>query len=365
MFKAYKYRLYPNKAQEKALFMQLRVLRSWWNMCLEERKLAWDIEKRNVSKSDQQKNIKYYRNMVKPARSVSSQSFTYVIMDLDEAFKAFFRRVKHGEKPGYPKFKGRDHFNSIRFTIGNGCHIRDGRLDAFGVGAIKINLDRTLGGVPKTCRVIYRAGKWYVSFPCELPDIAPLATTEKCVGIDVGLSALITDSNGVKTDNPKWYREAQAKLRILNRRLARAKRGSNNRYKKKLAVQRWHEYIKNKREDFLNKLVNDLIQEYDLIAIEDLQIANMVKNKHLSKSILDAGWGYFKKRLHEKAAETGREIIEVNPAYTSKSCSNCGSIFEGQKLSDRWVDCECGLSLDRDHNAAINILNRARHARVA
>lgn len=186
-----------------------------------------------------------------------------------------------------------------------------------------------------------------------------MTTTGNFVGIDVGISALLTTSTGDKVDNPNHYREAQEELRRKQRKLARAKRGSQNRKKALRAVQRQQEHVANQRADFLHKLSYALVQHYDGVALEDLSIRNMVRNHHLSKSILDSGWGLFKELLTYKAESAGREIVFVNPAYTSKTCSGCGAIFDNLTLSDRWVKCACGLSLDRDHNAAINILSRA------
>jgi len=145
----------------------------------------------------------------------------------------------------------------------------------------------------------------------------------------------------------------------LERSLARKKKGSKNRRKALLKVQRQHEHVKNQRTDFAHQLSRALVQGCDLIACEDLKIRNMVRNHHLSKSILDAGWGIFKQLLTNKAVDAGRQVVFVDPAYTSKCCSNCGELFQDFDRSTRWVECGCGLSLDRDHNAAINILNRA------
>jgi len=171
-----------------------------------------------------------------------------------------------------------------------------------------------------------------------------------------GISALATTSAGDKVENPSFYRKAQVKLRVLQRSLGRKKQGGANRRKALRRVQRWHGHIANQRGDVLHKLSTSLVQEYDLIAVESLRIKNMVKNRHLSKSILDSGWGIFRQYLMYKAESARREIASVNPAYTSKTCSNCGAVFSDFNLSTRWLDCTCGLSLDRDHNAAINIL---------
>jgi putative transposase len=189
--------------------------------------------------------------------------------------------------------------------------------------------------------------------------------TEREVGVDVGIARLIATSDGDTVPHRHWYRHAQQKLRVLQRRVARRKQGGKNRRKAVVALRRQHERIANQRKDFLNKLAHALIVQYDRIAVEDLRITNMVKNRHLAKSILDGGWAYFIGRLHSKAAEAGRVVVEVDPRNTSKTCSRCGHVFEGLTLKDRWITCRCGLSLDRDHNAAINILNRAGRVRWA
>ncbi|MFZ2096982.1 MAG: transposase, partial [Anaerolineales bacterium] len=184
----------------------------------------------------------------------------------------------------------------------------------------------------------------------------PLKPTGQWVGVDVGIHHLLATSDNEVVDNPRWYRNAQGKLRILQRTVSRRKMGGNNRRKAVLALQCQHEYISNSRKDFLNKLAHSLIVRYDFIALEDLQINGMVRNRHLSKSILDAGWGYLKQRLADKAVEAGRQVVLVNPSYTSKTCSSCGVLFDGLSLADRWIECSCGLSIDRDVNAALNIL---------
>ena len=180
----------------------------------------------------------------------------------------------------------------------------------------------------------------------------------------MGLSHLLTLSTGERIATPRWYRAGQAKLRVIQRRIARRRTGGANRRKAVVQVQRQHARVANQRNDYLNKVVSTLIERYDTIAIENLRVTNMVKNRRLSKSITDAGWGYFAQHLTDKAASAGREVREVNPAYTSKTCSGCGALFTQEiTLSVRRVACAaCGLSLDRDHNAAINILARAQSA---
>ncbi len=271
--------------------------------------------------------------------------------------------MKAGQTPGYPQFRGRNRFASFGFKeYGNGFNVDGRRLRLTGIGRIAVRWHRPLEGTVKTIRVVKRAGKWYAAFSVEYTS-QPLPSTRRDVGVDVGIASLITTSDGVSVPPQHWYRREQRKLRVLQRRVARRKKGGSNRRKAVVQLQRQHERIRNRRKDFLNKLAHELIQQYDRIAVEDLRITNMVKNRHLSKSILDASWGYFVMQLHAKAAEAARVVVEVDPAYTSKTCSTCGHLFDGLALKDRWITCRCGLSLDRDHNAAINILKRAGHVR--
>lgn len=358
--KTFKYRLYPTPAQERCLFNTLAVCRHFYNMCLEDRKLAYQLEGRSVSKSEQEKMAIRYRQTFPQAKTVFSQTLQTVADDLDKAFKAFFRRVKAGEKPGYPRFKGRNRFHSFAFKqFGVGAKLDGRRLKLFGIGRVAVRWHRPIEGDIKTLRVVHKAGQWFACLSCDVPDKAPLPETGRTIGIDVGVSALITTSEGEQVGHPQFYRDGQKKLRQLQRSLARKKQGGKNRRKALLQVQRQHEHVKNQRADFAHKLSQALVQNYDRIACEDLKIRNMARNHHLSKSILDAGWGIFKQLLTSKAVDAGREVVFVDPAYTSKCCSNCGTLFQDFDLSTRWVECACGLSLDRDHNAAINILRKA------
>lgn len=178
----------------------------------------------------------------------------------------------------------------------------------------------------------------------------------------MGLHHLLATSENEIVENPRWYRTEQQKLRVIQRRVSRRKKGGSNRRKAVLELQCRHFHIAYRRKDYLDNLVHHFITNYHVIALEDLQIKGMVRNHHLSKSILDASWGYLKIRLTSKAVEAGREVLLVNPAFTSKTCCSCGTVFPELSLADRWVDCACGLSMDRDVNAALNILKRAGRA---
>jgi len=354
----YRVRLYPTKTQIKDLEAILNVCRTFYNGLLHERKAGHE-NAHKVTKKEQLRRVKELKDVRPEAKSIHSHILQVVVADIDKAFQNFFRRVKAGEKPGYPRYKGGEQFDSFGLKeVGNGFQIDGRRLKISGVGRIGVRWHRETPGVIKTVRIIRQAGKWYACFACAC-QAEPLPATGKVVGIDVGISHLLATSDGEFVENPRWYRTGEKALCRLQRRVARKKKGGKNRRKSILQLQRHHERVKNRRKDFLNKVAHRLISQYDGLALEDLRIANMVRNPHLSKSILDAGWGYFLQRLHSKAESAGRVVEVVDPAYTSKSCSCCGAIFTDLTLSDRWVDCACGLSLDRDTNAAINILGRA------
>lgn len=361
MLKTYKYRLYPRPAQEKNLLKILACTRNFYNMCVSERKWAYELEGRSVFKKEQLSQVKQYKSTFPQASQVHSHVLQVAAEDVDKAFQAFFRRVKAGEKAGYPRYKGRNWFNSFGFKEhGNGFRLDRNRLKVFGAGRIPVGMHRPIPdkGMIKICRIKYQAGQWFVAFVVELPDAPELPKTGRFMGLDMGISALITTSEGEKVENPNYYRAGQRKLRVLSRALARKKKGGKNRRKALGRVQRQHLHVANQRGDYLHKLSNKLVQTCDGIALEDLATRNMVKNPHLSKSILDSGWGIFKQYLLYKAGSAGREIRFVNPAYTSQTCPQCG-VREKIELSVRWIDCACGLSLDRDHRAAINILIKA------
>jgi len=327
---------------------------------LEDRKWSYTLEGRSISKYDQVKQARLYRQTFPQAKTVFSQTLQSVAIDVSKAFDAFFRRIKDGETPGYPRFKNHIRFNSFNFPqFGKGVKLDGRRLKLFGIGRVCVRWHRLMEGDIKTVRIVHKAGRWYACFACEVQSKAELPKTGHLIGIDVGISALIITSEGDKVENPQYYRLAQAKLRRAQRSLSRKKRGSNSRRKALRIAQRQQMHTANQRSDLLHKLSTALVQTCDGLALEDLAICNMVRNPHLSKSILDSGWGVFKQLLTYKAGNAGREIRFVNPAYTSKCCSDCGAEFQDFSLSTRWVQCECGLSLDRDHNAAINILRKA------
>ena len=356
MLKAIVYRLYPSRSQRRGLDRTLETCRRWYNRCLAERKETYEKEQRTVGKYEQLRQVKTYKAANPYAGPVHSHVLQTVVQDLDKAFQAFFRRVRAGEEPGYPRFKGKNRFKSFGFKeYGNGFKIDGRRLKITGIGRVAVRWQREVPGTIKTLRLTRKAGKWYAVLACEV-DAEPMRATGVDVGSDVGLTSLITTSDGEHIEHPAWYRKAQKRLRVAQRRVARRQKGGANRRKAVAALQREHERIANQRRDFLFKLSHRLLTAYDHVVIEDLRIRNMVRNRHLSKSILDAGWGLFAAHLTSKAANAGREVVFVNPAYTSRTCYACGQIVLHLPLSQRVFRCACGYVAHRDENAARNIL---------
>jgi putative transposase len=361
IIKTFRYRLYPSKAQQRLLEQAVETCRRWYNVCLAERKTAWECEQRKVSKYEQLARVKDYRKENPYAAQLHSHVLQVVVSDLDKAFQAFFRRVKAGGTPGYPRFKGRNRFHSFGLKeYGNGFKIDGRRLRLTGIGRVRVRWHRPIEGKIKTIRIRKQVDEWYACFACEVAE-QPLASLGREIGVSVGGYHLLATSEIEIVDTPRWYREVQRKLQVLQRRVPRRKFLGANRKKAVLALRRQYEHTANCRKDYLDKLANHFVTHYDRIALEDMQTNGTVQNHHLSTSILDAGWGYLKQRLIDKAAEAGRQVSLVNPSDTSETCCFCGRLFP-VSLADRWVDCSCGTSMDRDINAACNILKRAGHA---
>ena len=359
MQQAFKYRLYPSKPQRRRLDATLETARRWYNDCLAQRRAAYELVGWTVSHTYQLRRVKDHKASNPFAAGVHSHVLQLVCTDLERAFAAFFRRVKAGQTPGYPRFRGRGRFASFGFKeYGNGFRLDGRRLKVHGVGRIAVRWHRVLPSQPKTLRLVRQADDWYAVFVCETHP-GPLPITGSEIGIDVGVTSLIATSDGEHVQHPGWYRQSERRLRVAQRRVARRKKGSANRRQAVITLQRVHRDVANQRQDFLNKLALKLVREHDVLVLEDLRVRNMVRNHHLAKSILDRGWYYLLKRLSCKAEEAGRQVILVDPRHTSQRCSRCG-VLHALRLKDRWLECACGLSLNRDENAARNILAASR-----
>ena len=354
--KTFKYKLKPTPAQEQAMEFVVRRCRELYNAGLEERQEAWRKRGVSVTLAGQSAQLPGVKEVRPEYRDVHSQVLQDVLTRLDRAFQAFFRRVKSGEIPGYPRFQGGTRYNSFTYKqFGNGATLDNGFLVLSKIGRIALRWSRPVEGTPKTVTISREADGWYVCFSCAEVPMQPLPLTGRETGMDLGLESFATLADGTMIHNPRCYRKAERRLKTAQRKVSRRKTGSNRRRKAVKLLAKAHLKVKRQRTDFQHKTALKLIQQYDAIYHEDLQTANMLKNHHLAKSISDAGWSQFLNILAAKAAYAGRRVVAVPPAYTSQTCSGCGAVVK-QGLSVRWHSCpDCGTSLHRDHNAAKNI----------
>ena len=360
--KTYKFRIYPNRNQETALIFTLNTCRYLYNAALAKRKHEGDINRLyrefDIFPWGKLQWMDYYdqaddltKNKNEYQKQVYSQILQNVLKRLDRSFKNLFKGA------GYPRFKGRNRYDSFTYPQ-TGFELLDGKLKLSKIGLIKIKQHREIEGIIKTCTIKRDVDHWYVSFTVEVDtDIAPVTITS-AIGVDVGLKSLITLSTGDQVKPPKHYRKGEDKLRAANKSLHRKKRGTINRNKQRIKVGRIHRKIRNQRKDFSHKVSRILIESHDKIVFEKLQIQNMVKNKHLAKSISDAGWYQLMEMTKFKAEWAGKVVSLVDAHNTTQLCSRCGEMVK-KSLAVRVHNCPvCGLILDRDHNAAINILNK-------
>jgi len=355
---AYRYRLYPNKEQTQRLQSTLNTCRFLYNSALEERREAYRLQRVSLGYRHQQNELPDCKAEAPELHDVYSQVLQATLKRLDRAFQNFFRRVKDGDKkPGYPRFKGKYRYHSFIYPQ-SGFGIKAGNLHLSKIGDIKIKLHRPIEGEIKTLAITRKVDNWYACFLVEVPTPKP-KLIKTAVGIDAGLNSFATLSTGEHIDNPKWFRDSERRLTHHQKSLSRKKLRSRNRNRQRVKVAKLHERVANQRKDFHHKLSRQLVDKYDLIAVEKLNIKGMVRNHHLAKSISDAGWGQFIAFVSYKAERAGGMAVAVNPSGTSINCSVCG--FPVLKsLATRVHKCpNCGLIMDRDENAARNILARA------
>ena len=349
MRKSFVYRANINKVTEANANTWLYLCRTLYNLALEQRIGVYKQRKKGLSCYDQMYQLPEFKKTFPEFKQVGAQCLQDVLQRLDKAYQNFFRT-----KQGFPKFKGRDFYNS--FTLKQtGWKLEGRNLYIANVGRFKLFLSRPIEGNIKTVTVKKHHYKWFVSFSCDNVPEKPLPKTNKTIGIDVGITSLVADSEGNAIDNPKFFVNTQRKLRIQSRSLARKKKGSYHRKQAKYLVNKTHEKIANQRKDLYCKLVNEYLHKYDTVYIEDLKVNHLLHNKYLNKHIMDSSWNLFFNILEQKAKEYGKEVIKVNPRGTTQLCSTCGERVP-KTLAMRIHRCpNCGLQIDRDLNAAINI----------
>lgn len=361
--KTFKYKLCPTTEQEQTMLFVLRRCRELYNAALQERRDAWQKCRVSVTAARQSTQLPEIKEIRPEYHDIHSQVLQDALTRLDKAFQAFFRRIQAGEKPGYPRLQGAHRYTSFSYKqFGNGATLDNGCLVLSKIGRIAVRWSRPLEGTPKTVTITHEADGWYVAFSCAEVPVQPLPLAGNETGIDVGLKVFLITADGKMIENPRHYRKAERQLAKAQRRVSRRKKGSKRRKKAVQLLKRKHQHVTRQRRDFHHKTALLLVRGYDVIYIEDLQVANMVRNHHLAKSISDAGWAQFRAILEAKAGYAGRRVVLVEPAYTSQDCSGCGERVS-KSLSVRTHVCpSCGLVMDRDENAARNI-QRAGQAR--
>ena len=361
MLKAYKYRLYPTDEQKKMLSQHFGAIRFIYNFSLEQKIKAYEKDKINLSRFDLTKMLPKLKNENKWLKDVNAQSLQGTLINLESAFTKFFR-----EKKGFPKFKSKK--NTVQsFSVPQHYKVDfdNSTIKLPKIGIIKSVLHRKFEGKLKTATVsINSVGQYYISILVddgkEIP-VKQVFTENTTIGVDVGIKHFATLSDGTKINNPKHLYNSSKKLTVLQRRLSKKQRGSNNRNKTRIAVAKQHLKIANQRKDFLHKVSHKLISENQAVAIETLNVSGMLKNHCLAKSISDVSWSEFFRQLEYKANWYSKTILRIGQFEPStKICSSCGYYNHKITLADRdWKCPECHTVHDRDINAAINIKKMA------
>ena len=392
MRKTFKYRLSPNKQTEQKLYWTLTRCRELYNAALSERKDAYKYAGKSISYYDQQNDLPVIKAEIREEyQEIAAHVLQDVLRRLNKAFENFFRRCKNGENPGYPRFQGRNRYDSFTYPDGAGWKLTveeqgkklQGTLSLTKIGQAKVTLHRPLEGKIKTVTIKREVDQWFVTFSCEVEAPEKLPLSYEDIGIDLGVTHLATLSNGEMIEHPRYYRKARKVLEKRQQAFSRKKRGSHRREKARKLVAKAHRKIARQRKDFQHKASKKLVERYQVIVFEDIKTSTLTRKPKpqqdengtylpngaaakggLNKSILDAGWGTFVSMCSVKAAWAGRTLLKVSPKFTSQVCSGCGQVRK-KDLSERWHSCDCGTELDRDVNAAINILERGRRQRGA
>jgi len=360
MNKVFEYRLRPNRVQEQSLLGVLSGTRQMYNDALAEWKEYLNTTGKYLSLYTQDRgyNKETYPDL--PAVVVDQ-----VLKRLHRALDRFFKSRKQGKPCGFPRFKNAERWHSIEYRDAtNALHGRYFSAGKLCGGKIRTVVHRPLEGVFKFARIIQRSSSWYLQCVCEV-EPQSLGPTNKAIGLDMGLKSLVADSDGNTAPHPSHLKSELKNLAHSQKLLSRKTKGSHRCKKQARVVARRHERIANRRKDTLHKLARKYVNEYDMIVVEDLNIAGMVQNHHLSRAILDASWSMFRQLLAYKAENAGRKFVAVSPHFTSQKCSECGEHVE-KSLSVRTHVCPfCGYTDDRDVNAAKNILRKGLDEAIA
>ena len=373
--KTYQEKLKPTPHQERELEAVLWRCRTLYHTALEQRITLWKQRGVSLTRYQQEAELKALRANTPEYAAIHSHVLQDVLARLDKTYQAFFRRVANGERPGFPRFQGKDRYHSFTYKeYGNGARLDNGYLVLSKIGRIAVRWSRPVEGTIKTVTVSKEADGWYVSFSCAEVPTQPLPLTGQETGIDVGLKVFLVTAEGKQVENPRYYRKAERELKKAQKCVSRRQEGSSRRKKAVKLCAKKHQHVRRQRSDFHHKKALKLVRQYDTIYYEAIQPANLSRRpapkpdgnggyEHngaahkagLNKSIQDAGWSAFLNILAYKAACAGKRAEAVPPAYTTQDCSGCGEWVQ-KSLSVRTHVCpSCGLILDRDENAARNI----------
>jgi len=359
MNRTFKYRIYANKSTSAKMEKWISFCRQLYNLALEQRIQAYKTHQKSISKFQQMREVTELRRAFSDYNEINSSVLCNVIKRLDRAYSSFFRRIKLKEKAGFPRFKNVNRYNSITFR--DGWKLKGKYLNITKVGIFKIKLSRPILGDIQEVIIKKSNDKFYVSFCCKNVPQKILPKTNNEIAIDVGCESFLTDSNNRKVINPRFFKQTQKKLTKLQQSFSRKKRFSNRRKKQKIIIAKKHQKIFNQRQDFHYKVANQLIKKYGVIYIEKLN--SWTSWRSLNRSMRDVAWFQFFDILRFKAEEAGRDVVEVPAKNTSKMCSACGEIVP-KDLSCRIHSCSCGLKIDRDYNAALNILKLGQSSQL-
>ena len=363
MEKCYKFRIYPNTAQEILMQRTFGCCRFVYNHYLAMRIAAHQKDKTTINYNSCSADLTSLKKELNWLKEVDATALQSSLRDLDFAYRNFFRRVKQGTKPGFPQFKSKhnSHKSYKSKLTGANIAVLDKHIKLPKLGLVLCAVSKQLEGRILSATVSQNpSGKYFVSVCCTDVEIPQYKSTGSTLGIDLGLKDFAITSDGQVFDNHKYLHKATKKLALLQRQLSRKSKGSNNRNKARIRVARQHERIANQRNDTLHKLSTLLIKNYDVICIETLRPKNMMKNHRLAKSIADVSWGEFTRQLEYKCAWQYKVLVKIDPFFASSQiCHICGNLNPSTKdLSIRkWTCSECGSEHDRDINAAHNILN--------
>lgn len=352
--RSFTFRAYPNRQQGEALELHLAEAARLHNAAVQERRDAWRLGRHRVTFYTQDAQLKDIR-AAGDIGIIDATAARNVLRRVDEAFRGFFRRVKAGEKPGYPRFKSAKRYDTLAYRVGNGAKVLPRAVRLHGIGIVRVKFHRPVDGRAKQIVIRREAGRWFVIVHADC-EHASLPPSDAAVGVDVGLTAFATLSDGTEIENPRHERAAASQIRRARRALARKMRGSNRRQRAAVRLRLTLGKVRRQRADFQHKVSRSLVNAHGLIAVEDLNVKGLARTR-LARSVSDAGWSSFLNKLTYKAANAGRTLVRVDPRGTSQTCP-CGQAVP-KTMKERRHDCPaCGLSIGRDHAAALVILQR-------